>query len=380
MRIAFFHAYPHHFAGSQRLTAAIATDLLSRGHDVRVFLPSSGMFEDELIRRSVPVTVVPAPVVWRQYGRALEGRLAVPALALLPAYWLRLWRAFRRWRPDVIHCNDHRGILLGGPPSRLVGRPVVWHVHGQYDSCALSLFAGAFASRILVVSEAMRRAQRGLARFAEKTEVLHNGLVGGTDLLQATSRPVQPPVVLTGARIHPDKGLDVLLRAAAIVWKSFPDVRFHIAGDTQPGYEGYRRQLEELRAALGVDGVVTFLGSVDNPGEAWAGATVYVQPSRREPFGLATLEAMALGIPVVASAADGLTEVVEAGETALVVEPGDPVSLAVAIEQLLESPHRREQLGRAGRTRVERLFTGERMVDRLVEIYAALTRRTMVSA
>ncbi len=180
MRILFFHAYPHQYAGAQRITQALALELMSRGHSVLVVLPDEGPFFDRLRREGVPTRIVAAPNGLKRYGRQLEGARGLAALPLLPGYWRRLRREIRMWQPDVVHVNDHRGALLAAPAARLARTPVVWHLHGSYASIPLTLLGGALSKRIVVVSEATRAEQAGLRPFARKTTVVHNGLLTAT--------------------------------------------------------------------------------------------------------------------------------------------------------------------------------------------------------
>lgn len=374
MRILFFHAYPHQLAGAQRLTQALALDLAERGHDVLVVCPDEGPFPDELRRGGITTRIVAAPSAWRRYGRALESSAALPALTSLPGYWRRLARAFRQVSPDLVHCNDHRGILLAGLPARLAGVPVVWHIHGAYRSRTIALFGGLCARRIVIVSEATRASQPGLRPFAEKIEIVHNGLITippDRVARQASPPAIECPVLVTGARLHPDKGLDVLLRAVCLLRDRYPRLRARIAGAVQPGYEQYAQELVLLRDALGLRDAVTFLGFVDDPAAAWSEATVYVQPSRQEPFGLAVLEASSVATPVVASRVGGIVEIVVDGETGLLVSPNSPAALAEAIATLVDDPRLARRLADAGRERVRDNFSREAMIERLLLIYGS---------
>jgi len=377
VRVIVFHAYPHQYAGAQRFTHGLARALPDRGCWARVVTPADGPFVARLRDDGIDVRIVPAPEVWQRYGRALEGPLAGPALASLPAYWLKLARAIKGWRPSVVHCNDHRGLLLGGPAARLAAVPVVWHVHGVYPSLMLNLLGMLVAERILVNSRATLAGLPVLKRSSGKVEVLYCGVPPWRSLSdQGGATPILHngrPAIVCGARLHPDKGIDVLIRATAIVRQSFPDVQVYIAGGEQQGYEHYRRELERLRIALGLGQAVHFLGPLENTTATWAAATLYVQPSRAEPLGLGVLEAMSLGVPVITSRVGGLTEVVEDGVSGLQVEPDDPAALAAAIGRLLADPLYARAVALAGQARTERSFSHDEMVGRLLEIYREAT-------
>ncbi len=348
MKIAFFHAYPQHYAGSQRLTHALARVLLAAGHKAAIVLPDEGPFADRLRADSIPVVIVPAPAAWRTYGRALERHGAARAIAGLPGYWRSLRTAFASLNPDVVHLNDHRGALLAGVPAVLVRAPVVWHLHGVYGSFPITVLGRAVARRIVIVSEATRHEQRWLHGAGSKIVVIHNAVI---DLAPDEDRTASAPgasganrLVVTGARQHPDKGLDVLIRASRILRDRGLSFHVVIAGAVQPGYEHHHRELVDLVRELALEDTVSLPGYVENPLELWRDADLYVQPSRREPFGLGVIEAMSVGTPVITSAVGGMTEIVEPGRSGLLVSPDSPPDLADAICRVLGDPHLASEL------------------------------------
>lgn len=175
------------------------------------------------------------------------------------------------------------------------------------------------------------------------------------------------PMVGCIARLEPVKGVEHFVRAAISLSQRDPIVRFAIAGGGS-----LEPRLREIAFAGGVSDQVSFLGHV-SPIEPLLGACeIIVLPSLSEGLPMVALEAMALGKPVVASRVGGLPEAVEDGVTGLLVEPGDPSALAAAIGALLDDPDRARKMGEAGRARVERDFTLERMTSEYLALYAEL--------
>ena len=372
----FFHAYPHQYAGAQRVVHMLCRELTRRGVPAWVTTPDRGPFTQRLTADGFEVRTVPAPRLWRRYGRALEGPAGLLAALVLPLYWLRCAAMIRTWRPAVVHCNDHRGLLMCGPAARLAGVPVVWHLHGSYPAAALTRFCARFADAIVVVSEATLGEMPALSRHAAKVVVLHNGIeassadaAGAARWLAATPARTSTRVVLSGARINPDKGLDVLLRAAAHVVERHQDVDFLVAGHVQDGYERHYDELLALRSTLGLEERFHFLGAVEDSAACWAAADVYCQPSRAEPFGLGVVEAMSAAKPVVVSQVGGLMEIVPSDEFGVRVPPGDPVALADGLCALLSDDALAARLGNAGRDRMLATFTLTRMTDQLLAVY-----------
>jgi glycosyltransferase involved in cell wall biosynthesis len=178
-----------------------------------------------------------------------------------------------------------------------------------------------------------------------------------------------PPRIVSVGRIHPVKGFDVLIRAAAGLAADRPGLTVEVYGAPQKGHEAHVRALEELAAACGLAGSVRFAGHVQRPWTRWDGAAVYVQASREEPFGIALLEAMAAGLPVVATATDGPTEIIIDGATGLLVPPDDTEALATAIARIVDDRALARALARAGREHVLATYTAASLVAQTSCVY-----------
>lgn len=175
------------------------------------------------------------------------------------------------------------------------------------------------------------------------------------------------PLVLCVARLEPVKGVEHFVRAAALLANMHPDARFAVAG------AGAREShLREIAVASRLQSRFAFLGRVSPIEPLLAAASIIVLPSLSEAFGLVALEAGALERPVVASAVGGLREVVDNGETGILVPPADPVALAGAIGTLLHDPERAKAMGLAACTRVEERFTLERMTAAYLDLYTRI--------
>jgi len=174
-------------------------------------------------------------------------------------------------------------------------------------------------------------------------------------------------IIGTGCRLVPIKGVSNLVRAFSLLHSEFPQARLEIAGE---GPEGNR--IAELVAALELHDCVTLLGWTSDFASVLANWDVFVLPSLEEGFGIAAVEAMAAGLPVVASAVGGLLEVVEDGKTGWLVPAGDPMQLAERLRMLLLDPEKRERMGIQGHARARACFSEQRMVAEITEIYDQL--------
>jgi glycogen(starch) synthase len=185
--------------------------------------------------------------------------------------------------------------------------------------------------------------KKHLPHLQSKMKCIYNGL----PMPSAVPAPLSfdPPTLLIFGRLAPEKGFDTMLRAFALLKTQGSSARLLVAGG---GPE--RSKLEQLTDELGLRGSVEFRGilSEEEVFTTLNEATLFIVPSLIESFGLVILEAMQMQRPVIASRIEGIPEVVAEGETALLVPPKDPSSLARAIETLLSEPKRAIQMGLNG--------------------------------
>jgi glycosyltransferase involved in cell wall biosynthesis len=190
-----------------------------------------------------------------------------------------------------------------------------------------------------------------------------------------TPRAALRKVVAVG-NLRPLKGHDVLIDAAVEILERFPDARFEIIG------EGSERQALAARAAAhGVAHAFDFVGHCDDVPARLADADIFVHPSRSESFPNAILEAMAAGLPIVASDVGGIPEVIEDGRTGFLVPPGEDETLTSRVMHLMANPEEGARFGAAAREAVLAGFSFDRMVARFDDIYLAeLVRHGAVPA
>jgi glycosyltransferase involved in cell wall biosynthesis len=229
----------------------------------------------------------------------------------------------------------------------------------------------AGVGRYIAVSRDVATELVGRFRWpAGKVEVVYNAFKLGR--FEAPRSPTlraelagerERPVVLTSARLDEQKGHQVLFRAATEI----PDAVFALAGEGPQ-----RASLEALAAELGIADRVLFLGQRSDIPELLAASDVFALPSLYEGSSLALLEAMAAGRALVSSAIGGTDELIDDGESGLLVPPGDAAALAAALRRLLSDEALRASLAHRARQRVERDFTRDAMARRVEGIYEEL--------
>lgn len=280
-----------------------------------------------------------------------------------------MMRALERMSPELVHVNltdqgDGMGALLAGRLSR---RPVVATLHNAVPGRArwrerVSRVFLALPQRTVAVSASVGRylAEAGVDGHMVIENGIHAPVTDADARAQLGGEPHRFLVCGLG-RLHRQKGWDILCRAAMLVTEQRPDVDFVVLG------EGEERS--RLAAMAGCR-AVRFVGHRPEAPTLLAGADLMVLPSRFEALPLSLLEAMHLGVPVIASRVGGVPEAVD--DTAVLVSPEEPEQLAQAILALMEDPDRRRQLALAAKARAQRLFRADRMARQTAALYASV--------
>jgi glycosyltransferase involved in cell wall biosynthesis len=309
--------------------------------------------------------------------RGLESHVIATRWGMDPVVVPHLAGLIRRLRPEIIHTHDVKAEFAALAAARLTGVPLVGSYYGRL----------AMASRFLQIADLGR-----FLTFRAFDHVLANSRAQCEELLRwgvparrvailpsfvptrdlrppapaersaaraALGIPADQPVLATVARLSRNKGHRYLLEALPAIRAQAPNLLYVIAGegdDRARGEGGLRSLLERQVRALGLTKHVRFLGYYPDVRTVLHAADLLVSPSLLEGMQVALLEAMAAGLPIVATAIGGTPDVVADGETGLLVPPADPAALAGAVAALLADPARRHCLGQAGRQRVEERF------------------------
>ncbi len=323
-------------------------------------------------------------------GRGDAGK-AVAALSFILGALRLLWRL--RARYEVLHCHQMISPMTVGLLARaLAGRPLVIMPHrsgpigdigvitrrrpltGRLRLAAARRWGDAFVCISPAIAAELRAAGVPAARLwpiANGVDLERLRPVGSArraELRHLLGLPAGPLAIYAG-RLAPEKGLDVLLAAWPAVLREAPDAYLLLAG------AGEQRQALEAQAArLGLGRRVIFAGARDDVAPLLQAADLFVLPSYAEGLPLALLEAMACGLPVVATAVDGTAELVQDGVTGRLVPPHDTEALARGLVEGLASPAA-PAWGERGRGLVVRQYGLAQIVGQHLELYRALAPR-----
>ena len=349
-------------SGSEAHLLSLLPKLRERGWDVRMMM----LHENE-------------PGAW-DFARALEARGvpldAIPLRADVdPVAFLRLVGYLVRTRPVLLHTHlvhaDAYG-LLAGAVARV---PVRFSTKHGFNEFRETPYFGLADRAVASLAHVHIAISRGLARYLEDVEgfdgesfeIVHYGI--DPDGEPAPYLGGERRLLCVG-RLIPIKGHIVLLRAFAEAKRELPDLRLEIAGrgPLEPA-------LKALAHELGVSESVRFLGHVSPIQAAIEGSTVVVVPSMGEGFGMVALEAMERARPVIAASIGGLGELVQDGETGLLVPPGEAEPLRAAIVRLAGDLELARRMGDAGRRRALGRFLQQFCTDRTELLYRGALER-----
>jgi len=296
----------------------------------------------------------------------------------------RLAQILKEEKIVVLHAHGAKAGFVGRLAARMAKTPVIFlTVHNSifYEErpawkkmilAAVERTLNGFTDRIITVSEALRQ-ELILKEGVDPGRVvtIYNGIEpvpvrlprGRRQALAGLGLPPFGQVVGTIARLAPQKGVDCFLKAAAMLIRDY-QVNFVIVGDGP-----LRRRLEAEAVSLGLENRVVFTGEREDVPAILPVFDIFVLTSLTEGFPLAILEALAAARPVIATRVGGIPEVIVDNYTGLLVKPGDPAGLALAIAELLSDREKAVTLGRTGQARVKEKFTAAQMVRRLEEEY-----------
>ncbi|BCX89347.1 hypothetical protein MIN45_P1719 [Methylomarinovum tepidoasis] len=311
-------------------------------------------------------------------------------LADLPQRVRNLVHLIEKEQVALVHTNSNQ-ILEGALAARLAGihHLIVVHIPFQsnlpiyqrfpLDPHSFAELIGDLSTRIIAVAEPVARSlSPPIPR--EKIRVIHNGIelerfqnlrqFEQPSIRQELGIPRNAPLITGVGRLHPDKGFEYFVEAAAEVAREFPEAHFAIVGSTDS--PDYQDQLKARVQALGIDRCFHFLGFRQDIPTILTQSDVFLLTSRSEGGPYVLLEAMACGCACVASRCGGFVEyVVRPGQTGFLVEYGDPKSTADALRELLRNPELRQQITKQGREFV--LTCGEfdvrHSVQKLMDVY-----------
>ncbi len=341
----------------------------------------------ELERQGCPVTLLCLDGPDTEVGRAARG-LGIPAVFIdcvgrvTPRGWVDLYRTMAFHRPRLVHVHGYKATVLAGAAALARGLPGVATYH---QVAARAVEHSRTLSWYFALETPVLRRLRGVAAVStqiadelkarrvpdRRIRVISNGIA--KPAAGPRGRPISAfrPCILSLNRLSPEKNVHLVLDSVAALQSEFPHIGLIVGGDGP--------LLNDLRvhaASLGIQDCVRFLGFVQDVRPLYEACDAFVLASQTEGMPIAVLEAMALGLPIVASRVGGIPLMLDDETEALLVEPNDYRSLYETLRRLVADEPLRTKIAQAARARFERDYTAERMAESYIRLYDDVAPRS----
>lgn len=366
---------PHVLGGTEKVVYELGKRLVRKGCHITVVTLNTEGVEEHCQIEGINVYRLPALSATELIGAQLT---------LSPLALFKVQRILKRTRPDIIHAHNLYFQLTMVVPiiKHLLHIPLVTTLHlpkmiyGRITLDALiSLYQKVIGTLIIrssdklvaVSQSVMDHALTDLHVHPSKIALVPNGV--DTDLYSPPDEPPSDPIVTYVGRLIRNKGAQCLIEAGAYILKDHPRTHIYLIGDGP-----LKEKLSQQVTSRKLQSHIHILGSVPDIVPTLQRTTVFVRPSLTgEAISLAILEAMACGVPVIASGVDGNREIVKSGVNGYLVQPGNSRALAQAIMSLLANPDLAAKMGKNARKTAERHYSWTKTSEQMLKIYSSMT-------
>jgi glycosyltransferase involved in cell wall biosynthesis len=360
--------FPEYFpfiAGGQVVLLNIIRHLKKK-YNIRVILFNGGKIEQELAGMGISCDRMQAP----KNARLRYWWKSIPLYFKLREY-------MRKNKVDLVYTGGYFTAKLAGPAAKAEAVPVIWHKHqiitdekNAYLSRQIKKYS-EYAGEIICVSEASKRSVERLGVDPKKISVVHNGMnIPERDksrgaIIRKKHSLGKSFVAGTVGYFRKNKGIDILIKAAAIVREKEPAVKFMIVGVAEPGSEAYEKELRGMAEPL--KDTVIFTGKQEQF-KYLPAFDIFVLPSYDEPFALSVLEALAAGIPVIAFKSGGTPEIVKDRYNGFLVDDIDAARLAEKILLAYKNREKLKSMGENAEKTVKMKFRLKQQMEKIEKI------------
>ncbi len=322
-----------------------------------VLLGATGPFYEALKREKIETIIQELPVYFRTLKRSTSISTSIfsyiRSAISMPRFTAAAAGIIKDLNAEVVYANTVKSLVYAAKAAKKCNAKLIWHLH----DCLTKDFyppgvipriisSSKLADKIICVSEVVKKAYLKAGGEDKNAIVIYNGVdtirfnpdINVEDIKGSLNAKDKKIISLIG-RLEEWKGQKVFIRAAESVCRKRDDVIFLIAGGPLFGCKTYEQQLKAMVKDLRMEKKIIFLGHQTNPEIIMAASDIVTHCSTKpEPFGRDIIEAMACGVPVIASNIGASPEIIENGNTGLLIDPANPNALAEAITELLKQP------------------------------------------
>lgn len=340
-------------------------DLISRlpeAWPVIAALPTEGILAEKTRERGIPTVIAPLPPMDPGHLLQMAGSIG------------RLREICKTGQIRLIYANGSRAAFYGGVVGRLSSIPVIWHCRVITADPWLDFLLLRLVDRIVVNSRAT--GSRFPLSFQDKIAFVYNGF----DLEWLGESSVTKPVliedgwrtILVVARASRWKRHDLILAAFEAIAQAEQSAHLICVGARDHSEPSWWDQLQEKTGRSSFSGRIHWVGAVDDVRPWYRAASLMVLPSTNEPFGRVVIEAMASGVPVIATRSGGIPEIITHMLNGMLVPENDAAALAAAVLEILHDPSLQGRLAEAGRERAKR-FRMDSHIHEMVNVFTDVT-------
>ncbi|MDP4105443.1 MAG: glycosyltransferase family 4 protein [Bacillota bacterium] len=376
-RVLFYESRPE-WGGAQKCELDLLL-ALEKQPSLKTFLLTStyGPMNDRLRDSGKEYTVIP---IHNAVNKVRKGQvktgvifLLYQLLCMLP-HFIRVSSFILRNHIDIVYTSQFRSQLVIGWMAKLLGRKVIWHIHGEEQlNNTFGKVSVSAADKIIVVSHnLMKRYKEQLPKWESKFTAVHNGV----EVASFGKRKKKDPftISMVGTLIEA-KRQDLAISACAMLIQMGYEIQLQILGEKPPWHNNdYKNSLHNLIDQYGISNSVFFLGWVENPFNTLSQSDVFILPSDTEGMPLSIIEAMAIGLPCIATNVGGVPELIMDGETGFLIEPDHVNELADKLKFFLDHPLECEQMGHQAEARYKTYFTKELFVKGVEGVLNTITQ------
>jgi glycosyltransferase involved in cell wall biosynthesis len=351
--------------GLEKILTSIVLNLDKKKYNVSVWcLKEGGFFANKLVKEGIDVKIL--------HISSSRNPLSI----------YKLYNLLKNRKFDIIHTHAYSAGTIGRISAFLAGIPVIIsHNHSVYDYYNryyhfVEWLLSLITDRIICISDIVNRFTHKTQRInTKKLITIHNGIDSEytvsekrtSGLRKELDIPADHSVICTIAHMEEHKGIKYLLESASLLLQSRNDISFLLVGEG-----ALKEELKILCADLKIEENVIFTGERSDIPEILSLTDIFVLPSLREGLGLAILEAMACGKPVIATNVGGVPEIAKDGVSGILVSPKDPEALHSAMNELLGDREKLKKMGNKGKRIFSENFHSEIMINKIEELYNSL--------